>query len=271
MIIFVNHATGTMLKYYLTAALFLGIATISTGQQWKMKRIEAQFGIGTTNVYGDLGGAPDATSLLFIKDITFRTTRPSFYLGLRYKANQRLTVKTAFIYGNSKTEDFLGSRNENRGFVSTTRLFEFSGNLEYYFLPEQRLLNSAAMFNRRGMINNYSSFAAYVFAGIGATMYWPSTEIDEPRAGDKYKDNMGITPVFPLGIGLKYIISDDWILSYEIGYRQTLTDFLDGLKPPSSKRPDIYWISSFNFSYRIPTSRRGLPIFMDRQWRRARL
>lgn len=259
-----------MLKWYLTTALFIALSCKGFTQQWKLKRIEALLGIGTTNVYSDLGGAANATNLLFIKDITFRGTRPSFYLGIRYRINPRFTAKTSFIYGYSKTEDYIGSRNENRGFTSITQLFEIAGNIEYYLLPENRLLRSAAIFNRRGMINNYSSFALFVFTGIGATMYWPDLELEEKRPGDKYKDNMGVTATFPLGLGLKYIISDDWIISYEISYHQSITDFLDGFKPPSSKMPDIFWISSLNVSYRIPTSRRGLPVFMDKQWRRAR-
>jgi hypothetical protein len=60
------------------------------------------------------------------------------------------------------------------------------------------------------------------------------------------------------------------MLGYEIGYRLTITDFLDGFVSPYSNSPDSYWISSINLSYRIPTSRRGLPIFMDKQWRRAK-
>ena len=259
-----------MAKCFLVTVFTVCITFSGQAQQWKLKRIEGILGIGTTNVYSDLGGAPNATNLLFIKDITFRTTRPSVYAGLRYRINPYSTIKTSFIYGYSRTEDYSGSRNENRGFTSVTQLFEFSGNYEYYFSPEQRRLRSAAMFNRRGMINDYSSFGAYVFAGIGGTLFWPHLELSETREGDKYKDNMGITACIPLGIGFKYIISDKWIFGYEIGYRQTFSDFLDGFQSPFSRRWDVYWISSFNFSYRIPTSRRGLPIFLDNQWRRAR-
>lgn len=239
-------------------------------QQWKLKRIEGILGIGTTNVYGDLGGAPDATSILFIKDITFRSTRPSIYAGVRYRMKPNMSWKASFTYGFSKTQDYAGSRNELRGFTSTTQLLEIAGNYEYYFLPEHRRLRSAAMFNRRGMINDYSSFGAYVFGGVGATLYWPNLEFDEPREGDEYKNNMGITAALPVGAGFKYIISDKWIVGYEIGYRLTISDYLEGFVSPSSKRPDSYWISSLNVSYRIPTSRRGIPIFMDKQWRRAR-
>jgi hypothetical protein len=120
------------------------------------------------------------------------------------------------------------------------------------------------------MINDYSSFGAYLFTGLGATLFWPDLEFDEPREGDEYKNNMGITASLPLGAGIKFIISDKWIFGYEIGYRLTISDYLDGFVSPWSKQPDSYWISSFNLSFRVPTSRRGLPIFMDRQWKRAR-
>lgn len=259
-----------MLKWFSTTVLSIAIIFPLSAQQWKLKRIEGIIGIGTTNVYSDLGGAPNASSLLFIKDITFRSTRPSVYTGIRYRINPNTSVKVSLIYGYSKTEDFAGSRNENRGFSSVTQLVEFSGNYEYYFLAEQRRLRSAAVFNRRGMVNDYSSFGAYLFLGIGGTAFWPDLEIDEARPGDKYKNDMGITAAIPAGVGFKYIISDKWVLGYEIGYRQSFSDFMDGFQSPYSKRLDSYWISSINLSFRVPTSRRGLPIFLDKQWRRAK-
>jgi OmpA-OmpF porin, OOP family len=257
-----------MVKRFLATVFYLFIVISAYTQQWKLKRMEGIFGVGTANVYSDLGGAPNAANLLFIKDITFRTTRPSAYAGVRYRIDPRTTAKVSLIYGYSKTEDYSGSRNENRGFSSITQLVEFAANYEYYFLPEQRRMRSAAIFNRRGMVNDYLSFAAYVFIGIGSTFYWPHLELSEKRPGDHYKNNMGVTASLPIGIGFKYIISDKWIFGYEIGYRQTISDYLDGFKSPSSKRPDVYWISTFNLSYRIATSRRGLPMFMDKRWKR---
>jgi hypothetical protein len=259
-----------MVRWAYTVIFFIFISLPMSAQQWKLKRMESIFGIGTTNVYSDLGGAPNATSLLFIKDITFRSTRPSVYLGLRYRINPRSSVKTSLIYGYSKTEDYGGSRNEARGFSSTTQLLEFSGNYEFYLLPEFRIMRSAAMFNRRGMINDYSSLGVYLFTGLGATFYWPHLTVDAERPGDEYKNNMGITGALPLGAGFKIIVSDKWMVGYEIGYRQSLSDFMDGFKSPWSKRWDGYWISSINLIYRMPTSRRGLPLFLDPAWKKAR-
>ena len=258
-----------MLKRILLPVLLLSFALTSFSQRWKMLRYEAALGIGSTNVYGDLGGAPNASSLLFIRDITFRNTRPSIYTALRYKLDPKTSLKFNLIYGFSRNNDFTGSRNDRREFESVTDLIEFSGQYEFYFLQEERRLKSAAMFNRRGMVNNYSTIGAYVFAGAGAAFYWSNLEL-ERRSFDVYKTKPGVTLALPIGFGIKYILSDQWLLGWELGYRHTLSDFLDGIQTPWSKNPDVYWISSLNLSYRIPTSRRGIPIFMDKQWRRAR-
>ncbi len=259
-----------MLKWISTAILVVLLAIPASAQQWKLKRMEGILGIGTTNVYSDLGGAPDASSLLFIKDITFRSTRPSIHAGVRYRINPRSSVKTAFTYGFSKTSDFKGSRNEQRSFSSVTQLFEIAGNYEFYLLPEFRVMRSAAMFNRRGMINDYSRIGIYVFTGIAGILYWPELELPEPRPDDEYRTKMGFTGAVPVGAGFKIIVSDKYMVGYEIGYRQSFTDFMDGFVPPSSKRWDGYWISSINLIYRIPTSRRGIPLFLDPAWKRAR-
>jgi OOP family OmpA-OmpF porin len=246
---------------FLLLAILLTSSTIYS-QRWKLKRYEAVVGIGTTNLFTDLGGKIDA-SLLFIEDITFRDTRPSIYTAARFKINPQYSAKLAIIYGYGKTEDFEGSRNEHRQFLSKTHLVEISGNFEYYFIQETRRWRSAAMYNRRGMLNNYSTISAYVFGGIGLAKYWNDLQI-EPRATDIYDDKNKIIPSFPLGLGLKYVISDKWMIGYEIGGRYTFCDYIDGVKTPDSKHNDIYWISALNLNYRIKTSRRGLPLFLDR-------
>jgi hypothetical protein len=237
-------------------------------QRWKLRRYEGIFGIGTTNIFSDLGGTIDA-SMLYIQDIKFKDTRPSIYTGCRYKINQIFSTKLAVIYGYGKTEDFEGSRNEGRGFLSRTHLIETSAHMEFYFIKEQKRLRTAAMFNRRGMLNNYSTISAYLFGGLGLTKYWTSLTI-EPRESDKYDVRSKFIPSFPLGLGLKYVISDKWILGYEIGGRYTFCDYMDGFKPAASKRNDVYWLSTFKINYRIKTSRRGIPLFLDRAFPRGR-
>lgn len=257
-----------MKKLFLLILITIYFSSDCYSQRWKLRRYEGIIGIGTTNIFSDLGGTVDA-SMLYIQDIKFRDTRPSVYTGIRYKIDQAFSTKLAVIYGYGKTEDFEGSRNEGRGFISKTHLIETSAHLEYYILKEQKRLKTAAMFNRRGMLNNYSTISIYVYVGLGITKYWTSLTI-EPRLTDQYDVSSKFIPSFPLGIGLKYIISDRWILGYEIGGRYTFCDFIDGFKPEASKRNDVYWLSAFKLSYRIKTSRRGIPLFLDRGFPRSR-
>jgi len=251
-----------MKKVLFIILITIYISSTCFAQRWKLRRYEGIVGIGTTNIFSDLGGTINA-SMLYIQDIKFRDTRPSIYTGLRYKINQMFSTKLAVIYGNGKAEDFKGSRNEHRGFLSKTNLIETSAHLEYYFIKEQKRLKTAAMFNRRGMLNNYSTISAYIFGGLGLTKYWTSLTID-PRPSDNYDVRSRFIPSFPLGLGLKYVISDRWILSYELGGRYTFCDYIDGFKPGASKHNDVYWLSTFKINYRIKTSRRGIPLFLDR-------
>ncbi len=97
-----------MVRRFTAVVFILCIVLTANAQQWKLKRIEGILGIGTTNVYSDLGGNPNASSILFIQDITFKSTRPSIYGGLRYRVDPKSSVKVSFIYGYSKTEDYRG-------------------------------------------------------------------------------------------------------------------------------------------------------------------
>lgn len=257
-----------MKRVFFILVVFLLTIDISSAQRWKLKRWEAYAGIGTVHLFGDIGGSPEASNLLFIKDFQFKTTRPSINGGIRFKINNRFSAKLSILYGFANLTDD-GARNPERDFSSTTHLLETSAQVEYYFIPEERRFRSAAMFNRRGMINNYSTISAYVFGGMGMTKYWVNVSVPEPRPGDSYEFSGKFIPSFPLGIGAKYVISDKWLLFYEVGGRYTFHDLIDGVSTQYSNHNDVYWFSSLSMSYRIKTSRRGLPVFIDRYWQRV--
>jgi hypothetical protein len=237
-------------------------------QKWKLRRYEATAGIGTAHYFGDLGGTPDKNNLFGIKDIELFNTRPSFCVGARYKIRQNMAVKANFIYGFLKGDDNKG-RNIERNCAFTSMIFEPSVQFEYSLISEEQKFRTTAMFNKRGMINNYSHYNLYAFAGVGGVFGW----VNPKKNLVKYTIDstpMGFT--FPIGLGFKYVMSANLSIGAEFGGRLTTTDWLDGYAPNKiypgtkySKANDIYYFAVFNVIYRVKTSRRGLPMFGKRR------
>ncbi|MGD2033708.1 MAG: DUF6089 family protein, partial [Bacteroidales bacterium] len=253
-------------RYIAIAILILCLSDAANGQRWKLRRYEIGGGIGVTQIFGDIGGTIDKENWFGLKDIKIDETRMAFPLYLRYKLDPVyvLKVNTVLAWGNATDAN---SRND-RGRSFKTTLFEFSAQAEYYFIPEEKKYKSAAMFNKRGMLNNYMSFNAYLFLGIGGV--YSNSKVtftqDITSVDDIKNNNLGI--IFPFGLGLKYIIDDRWLVNAELGYRYSVTDYLEGYKQTqASKHRDVYYFLTFSVAYRLKTSRRGLPSFLDRQYK----
>lgn len=240
-------------------------------QRWKLKRMEAYFGVGSTQVFGDIGGTISASNLFGLKDIKFNETRLAFSLGTRYKINPHYSLRLNLGLGFGSGTD-VGAKNETRGFSYKTTIFESTVLGEYYFLQEERHRQSAALYNRRGMINYYSTISAYAFLGTGPVFYFPKF-MGVPRGEniDKVTGYSKVGIAFPVGVGFKYLIDENWQFGAELGRRFTTTDFIDGYSNLLySKHSDTYYFLILSLNFRIETSRKGLPIFLDKQYRKIR-
>ena len=238
------------------------------GQRWKLRRYEVGAGAGIAQVFGDIGGTIDEANWYGLKDIKFDETRMSFPVYVRYRLDPVYSIKVNGIVGFGHGDD-LESRN-NRGRSYKIMLSEVSAQLEYYFLAEEKKYKTAAIFNRRGMLNNYMSLAAYGFVGIGG-FYSHSRELIVPQErfyDDAHGSAMGA--VIPFGIGTKYILSDRWVIGAELGYRFPFSDYVEGYtQTAASKHNDVYYFMNFQVAYRLETTRKGLPTFLDRDYRAA--
>ena len=224
------------------------------------------FGIGTTNYFGDIGGAATEQNLFGLKDIQIGQTKPSFYIGFRYKIEQNVSIKFNILYGNLAGDD-AGSKNDNRGYTFTSSLFEPSIVAEYYFISEEERKRSAALFSRRGMLNNYSRIGAYVFAGLGGAFFNPELTANfEDRLPEEYSGYGTFALAIPIGVGLKYIVDDNFSIGFSLGGRFTITDYIDGFNPSVSANTanDIYYFSSLAVVYRVKTDRNGKPVIFKK-------
>jgi opacity protein-like surface antigen len=249
-----------MNKYFLIFSLILlTVFSIDTSaQRWKLRRYEASAGLGTLNFFGDIGGTADDNNLIGFKDIQLKFTRPSVFFGAAYRLREDMNVRMNLIFG-SITGDDINSRNDGRNYAFTSTIFEPSFQFEYYLIPEGKTFYSSAIFNRRGMINNYAQFSAYVFLGIGGVLSNPKPRKDYVSVFEDNFSKFGVA--FPLGLGLKYSIDSQWSLGFEIGRRLTLTDHIDGYTSKFSEHKDTYYISTFSAIYKLRTDRNGLPSF----------
>ncbi len=250
-----------MLKRSLPYLLILGLCLPgkADAQRWKLRRYEGIFGVGFSSYFGDIGGSASTDNWFGVKDVSIKSTRPSFYLGARYKIRENVSVKLNLSYGFISGND-VGSKNESRGFSFYTQLFEPGVQAEYSIVSEEQRTRSNALFNKRGMLNNYSQINLYLYAGIGAVVGWtkPNDAIMASVNYDPDYSRSGM--IFPAGIGFKYVLSDTWSLGAEFGVRWTTTDHLDAYTSPWSKANDLYYVGIINGIYRIKTSRTGVPI-----------
>ena len=256
-----------MIKRVLPFILLIVLSLPEEGnaQRWKLRRYEAVFGVGFLNYFGDVGGAATTENWFGIRDLSIKHTRPSLYLGTRFKIRENMGLKINFMYGYLAGNDE-GSKNNDRGFEFTSSIFEPSLQYEFSIISEEKRYSSSALFNKRGMVNNYSQINLYLYAGIGGVFF-------NPKVNDAMKNAPAYTPgysktaiVLPVGIGLKYVINQNWSIGGEFGVRFTTTDYLDAYSHPVfSEANDLYYFGFINGIYRIRTSKSGVPILFGRK------
>ncbi len=236
-------------------------------QKWKLTRYEFHFGLGTTNVFGDIGGTADKNNLFGLKDIRLKETGLSVYVGGRYKLKANQAIKVNLIYGFTKGSD-VGSRNEVRLFSYKTTLFEPSCQYEYYFLSEDRNYRPSTLYNRRGMINNFSLLSIYGFGGLGGVIYNPKVTFGGRLPDSRVETIDGFSKfsmVIPIGLGIKMAYDKYWSFGFEFGRRFSFTDYLDGMSTSYSNAKDTYYFGVVHVIYKIETDRYGKPMLFRRQ------
>ena len=261
------------MKYrFLLFILIFAMAGLNvSAQKWKLKRYEAIIGIGSANYFGDIGGSATENNWFGIKDMQLLKSRPSVYFGARYKVRHNISVKANFAFGFLSGSDegtYHQTGPNDRNWAFTSKIFESSAQFEYSIISEEHRYRTAALFNRKGMLNNYSKINVYLFGGIGTVKTWtkPNDEMINSPVYETEYPSLGL--VFPAGMGMKYVLSSNWSFGAELGGRITTIDYLDAFgNPLFSKHNDIYYFAVINAIYRIKTSRRGYPIIFSKRRR----
>ena len=107
-----------------------------------------------------------------------------------------------------------------------------------------------------------SSIGFYGFAGFGPVFFNP-TVLEDPNNRTS-TDFSKVALAVPVGLGVKYGLTPDWMIGFELGGRWTTTDYLDAFTSEWSKSNDFYYLVTFHMIYKLDTSRDGWPVFKRR-------
>jgi len=241
---------------YILLLAFL-VPAKTEAQRWKLRRYEAGIGGGTVHTFMDIGSPNDAIRSFQLIDSRFNVSSHAGFK-LLSSLTVRLDLNYLMIGG-------IDPETRDRSLSFTTNAFEHTLRVDYNLLSSGvRGFGSTALFNRRGMVNNYGENYVYVFAGFGGILTKAKvTDIngDEVIGNPSYYNNLNWGPVIPAGIGYKRAMSAYVDLSVEVCGRFTFTDKIDGYQhATASDYNDKYITTTVKAVYKIRNDRRGRPI-----------
>lgn len=165
-------------------------------------------GLGTGTYFGDLCDNFECTVF-----------RPNSSIGLIYRSSDRIILRSEFHYIRLYGTD-AGGDNYDRNLHFRSNNYEISVGAVYDMFPYERRFR-----NRR-------KITPYLHGALGATFFSPQAELNGKwialrplqTEGKKYAK---VTPVIVYGFGGRFKVNPKLNISYELGYRWTLTDYLD--------------------------------------------
>jgi hypothetical protein len=185
----------------------------------------AEFGIlaGASNYHGDLA-----------QEIVLGESHFAGGIMYRHNFNPTWAGRISAMYGTiSGTDDnFDEYYYRNLSFFSD--IIEFNAMMEFNYKPFH-----TGKFRKE--------ITTYLYSGISAFHFNPKTEVDgnvlelRPlKTEGENSDYSQFQIAIPMGIGVKYPLSKNWIVGLELGFRRTFTDYLDDVStvypvyPPNS-------------------------------------
>lgn len=214
--------------------LFLSSSGLLTGQPTLLPKYEIGLQAGSLVYQGDL--TP-------LNAGSFNTMKPGFGLFVLRNINSRFAIKLQYLYGYLRGDDArypIPAWRSQRNFNFHSPVTEFTSTVQWNI---KGLTPNAA-----GIIN----FTPYVFGGVGFSILnikrdWSgfnSSHFASQQAviNGLAEDNLKNLPqsivVIPVGLGVRYGISEKVSFTLETAYRFTGTDYLDGFSKAAN--PDKY-------------------------------
>ncbi len=161
----------------------------------------------------------------------------SYGIGLRFPLKQQLGLRVEGTYFNLNADEshFDNPGHAARGWSFENKFIELSGLLDWEPLAKRRFLENGDF--RR-------TLTPVIFGGIGLgfnrpEVDWNNSTLPEITEDEDEGDN--ITLAIPVGLGLKYYLSERFALGLETGVRLPISDYYDGVSLTANPdQNDIY-------------------------------
>lgn len=216
--IYKNNSTMKKVIVTLSALLFF---TFSLEAQFS---VSAQFGFSAYQ--GDLHCRSDE-NIKLLDGLGL-----SFGLGGRYAISDVIGLRAeAALFRLSGSENNFGNDNHaNRGWGFKNNFIEVAALIDYEILG-RRTYGSSGFFKK--------NFTPIIFAGLGVNFNNSKVDFQNNSnskiESDKGKENM-VTVALPVGVGVKYYLSEQFSFAAEFGLRLPVSDYYDGVS--ESVNPD---------------------------------
>ncbi len=239
-------------------ALLLLTSIDGYGQRWKLRRYELDVYMAGVSFHGDIGLADKPIANMF------NGFRPSIGVTPRFMVSQNVAVALDLGYYMYGGKDEEGS-SHGRYYSFNSNAFVHGVRGEFYFAGTGKNILSGAVYDKRGMINNYNHVFLYLYGGVSGILSKAkvkdlNNDGEEPINNPGYYNNAVYSAVFPVGAGLKFSIDPRWSLGLEVGYNFSLSDKLDGYASEYSNYNDSYYTLSVKGIYKIRNDKNARPI-----------
>ncbi len=182
-------------------------------------------------------------------NLSAKETHPAGAFLLRKQVNQSFALRAQVVTGTISGNDKNRSANVARGYTFESPVNEFSLLAEYDFFGKRR--NPEGIFKKM--------WSPYLFTGIGIALTNPKIDFNEKNnptqaaniAADKANAKKRFNSL-PLGVGVKYSLSEKMTLYAESGLRLVFSDYLDGISLTASpKQNDTYTFTGVGITFKL--------------------
>jgi Domain of unknown function (DUF6089) len=242
-------------KTLLVVAMIVGLCHQESAAQFVPSKFEFGISAGTMIYQGDLS----AGYLGYIQ-----APKPAFGLQASDYLDPYFSLRANLLVGRIGADESTYSSpawRRERNFKFTSSVVEFSTELvwDLYGKTYQE---------------GFRRFSPYLFAGLGFALLnvqrdWSSFNYAYfgPKASatvglgiDTLHKSPSIIPVIPLGLGLRYMVTNQFSVNLEGAFRLTGSDYIDGFKYAADPtRNDHYYSITLGLSYRLGINQGDCP------------